>query len=56
MAPKVQRNYFPKVQANTKAMAGKQDEQSDKKASQTKEFELVEATPMLFTWRVNPTT
>ena len=55
MAPKVQRNYFPKVQANTKATAGKQDEQS-KKASQTKEFELVEATPMLFTWRVNPTT
>ena len=46
MAPKARRNYFPKAQS--KATAGKKDQEGDKKAPQAKEVGLVEAIPMLY--------
>ena len=46
MAPKARRNYFPKAQS--KATAGKEDQQGDKKAPQAKEVGLVEGIPMLY--------
>ena len=46
MAPKARRNYLPKAQS--KATAGKEDQQGDKRAPQAKEVGLVEGIPMLY--------